>query len=145
MAVYAFNRPLVFIETNIRRVFLYTFVPGREGVTDNELWPLVERSLYLADPRTWYYALTDYGLMLRRVAKPNRRSAGYRKQSPFLESNRYIRGRILRALSRGGPIAADKLAAGIDRPYARLQSCLTALCREGLVAEDAGIYRLPSE
>ncbi len=62
--VYTFNIPLVFIETNIRRVFLHTFFPGQEDVPDSLIIPLVEKTMDRENPREWYYALMDYGTRL---------------------------------------------------------------------------------
>lgn len=38
---FAFDLPGVYLETNVRAVFLHELLPGREGVTDRELVPLV--------------------------------------------------------------------------------------------------------
>jgi A/G-specific adenine glycosylase len=95
---FAFNKPVVFMDTNIRRVYIHEFFQDQEGVRDDQLMPLVERTLDAADPRTWYNALMDYGTVLKQQhANPNRRSAHYTRQSPFENSNRQVRGRILKA------------------------------------------------
>ena len=57
---FAFGEPSVFIETNIRSVYLYHFFPGEEAVADKLLEPLIAKSLDRKDPRSWYY-----GLMLK--------------------------------------------------------------------------------
>ncbi len=106
ICTFAFDQPLIFIETNIRRVFIHFYFPNSVGgdgherkVHDRELLPLVERTLNRKDPRTWYYALMDYGAMLKgKVENPNRRSAHYSRQSRFEGSDRQIRGIILREL-----------------------------------------------
>jgi A/G-specific adenine glycosylase len=99
LAAFAFNQPVVFIETNIRRVFLHFFFPGQSGVRDREILPLVDQTLDRKQPRPWYYALMDYGSMLKRAApNPNRRSAHHQRQAPFADSDRQIRGLILKAL-----------------------------------------------
>jgi A/G-specific adenine glycosylase len=84
ICAFAFNQPTVFIETNIRRVFIHFFFPNRNGVKDKEILPLVERTLDIRSPRTWYHALMDYGAMLKKEEhNPNRRSAHYTRQAPF--------------------------------------------------------------
>jgi len=45
IVVFAYNKPEVFIETNIRAVFLHHFFPGVCEVDDKELLPLVEKTL----------------------------------------------------------------------------------------------------
>ncbi|MEJ2252549.1 MAG: hypothetical protein P8Y97_23170 [Candidatus Lokiarchaeota archaeon] len=56
---FAFNEPIAFIETNIRRVFIYFFFPNKSGVPDEEIMPIVEEVLDQNNPREWYYALMD--------------------------------------------------------------------------------------
>ena len=96
---FAFNKPTVFIETNIRRVYIYFFFPGKNSVNDKEIIPILEKTMDKTNPREWYYALMDYGVMLKKTYPDlNKRSAHYRKQAPFKGSNREIRGKILKLL-----------------------------------------------
>lgn len=97
IAVFAFNEPYVFIETNIRRVFIhFFFAKKRRQIHDRELLPLIEAAIDTKNPRDWYYALMDYGAMLgKTVPNPNKKSMHYVKQSPFVGSNRQIRGAVL--------------------------------------------------
>lgn len=100
IAAFAYNSPTVFIETNIRTVFIHFFFPEEEGVTDAALLPLVESTLDYTEPRQWYYALMDYGVMLKKVhGNASRRSKHYTKQSRFEGSTRQVRGAIIRLLT----------------------------------------------
>ncbi len=102
VAAFAFNRPVVFIETNIRSVFIHHFFPDTADVRDSRILPLVEATLDRDNPRVWYWALMDYGTMLKETtANPGRRSAHYSRQSPFPGSDREIRGAILETAGRG--------------------------------------------
>ena len=93
---FAFDAPEVFIETNIRAVFIHFFFVDGEGVKDDEIYPLVECTLDRPNPRAWYYALMDYGVMLKkRYKNPSRQSAHHKRQAPFKHSNRQLRGQIL--------------------------------------------------
>ena len=93
---FAFDAPEVFIETNIRAVFIHFFFADAEGVKDAEIYPFVECTLDRSNPRTWYYALMDYGVMLKKeYTNPSRQSAHHRRQAPFKHSNRQLRGQIL--------------------------------------------------
>lgn len=106
---FAFNLHGVYLETNVRTVFLHELYPQAEGVPDSELVPLVEltcpasvedagnadgtagadtavdTAANAADadstendataeltPRSWYYALLDYGAYLKKTI-PNLR------------------------------------------------------------------------
>ena len=100
LLAFAFSQPAVFIETNIRRLFLHQFFPAADNVPDAALLPLVARTLDRRRPRRWYYALMDWGAALgRRPGNANRRSAHYSRQKPFAGSRRELRGRVLRLLT----------------------------------------------
>ncbi len=138
LAAFAYDAPVVFIETNIRRVFLHEFFGDREGVGDAELMPLIAAALDREQPREWYWALMDYGADLaKRVVNPNRRSKHYAVQSKFEGSVRQVRGEVLRQLL-GGAKAADDL--GIDDE--RLAAVLEAMVEEGFLMLTAGKYRI---
>lgn len=99
IVTFAFNKPTIFIETNIRRVYIYFFFPGKNSITDKEITPILEKTMDCENPRKWYYALMDYGVMLKKTyPNLNKRSAHYRKQAPFKGSSRELRGRILKIL-----------------------------------------------
>ena len=131
---FAFNKPVVFMDTNIRRVYIHEFFQDQEGVHDDELIPLVERTMDPADPRTWYNALMDYGTMLKQQhANPNRRSAHYTRQSPFENSNRQVRGRILKVLVAGAPLTALQIVKKVAMDAERVKDNLVQMEKEGFI------------
>ncbi|MFI5265259.1 MAG: A/G-specific adenine glycosylase [Candidatus Levyibacteriota bacterium] len=100
-AIYVFSKnvPYVFIETNIRRVFIHEFFKNRYSILDKEILKLIEKTLDRKNPREWYYALMDYGALLAKTeVNPNRKSKHYIKQSRFKGSSRQVRGQILKIL-----------------------------------------------
>ncbi len=56
---YTYNQPVVFIETNIRTVFIHHFFNDQSGVTDKQIYEAVTRTLSVnkSSARTWYWAL----------------------------------------------------------------------------------------
>ncbi len=98
ICTFAFNRPVIFIETNIRAVFIHEFFKNRRKVHDDELLPFIEKSLDRKNPREWYYALMDYGSMLKKSGNPSRKSKHHVKQSKFEGSDRQLRGKIIKLL-----------------------------------------------
>lgn len=143
IAAFAFNAQTIFIETNVRRVFIHFFFRGREGVADAEILPLVAETLDPEHPREFYWGVMDYGTMLKkRYPNPNRRSASYSRQSRFEGSDRQIRGRVLRVLLRGGPMDAAALFAGLKVDRKKGEIILEKMVAEGFVAEESGTYRL---
>lgn len=144
---FAFGRASAFIETNVRTVFLYHFYPDGEGVPDSLLEPLVAASLEPSDPRTWYYALMDYGAFLKKsLGNPNARSASYAKQTAFATSHRRVRGAVLKELSAPGHGAEslDVLASRIPFSRERVELAVGELVAEGFILYEAGGIRFPS-
>jgi A/G-specific adenine glycosylase len=145
IAVFAWNSPEVFIETNIRAVFLHHFFPNRAGVTDKELLPFVQAALDRKNPREWYYALMDYGVMLKRENKnPSRASAHHVKQSKFEGSLRQTRGMIVKLLARDGLLTNVALARRSAESSAKVRAALYGLMRDGLVKKDGNTFKIKS-
>ena len=96
VAAFAFNAPTVFIETNIRSVFLHHFFPGQTNIPDSDLIPLIAASVHQDNPREWYWALMDLGVFIKKSQpNPSRASKHHTKQSKFIGSKRQVRGAIL--------------------------------------------------
>ena len=130
------NEPTVFIETNIRAVFIHFFFEDRAGVKDGEIHPLVASTLDRSNPRTWYYALMDYGVMVKRKYRnPGRKSAHHHRQSPFRGSNRQVRGMILRALLNQPEMSRQQLVRELEISRERLERGISGLQKEGLIKE----------
>jgi A/G-specific adenine glycosylase len=133
---FAFNKPAVFIETNIRSVFIHFFFSKRKGVKDSEIIPLIAQTLDEKKPREWYYALMDYGVALKEWhTNPSRRSAHYARQSPFEGSLRQARGAILRALVQRAGASEASLGRKIKSDADMVRQCLKQLCKEGFVVK----------
>ncbi len=131
---FAYGIPVAFIETNIRRVFIHFFFSEREDVKDSEILPLVEQTLDRENPRDWYYALMDYGAMLKtKLPNPNRKSAHYTRQAPFEGSNRQIRGMILKLLLSLGPLREGELIGKLNREPSRVHTILHEMQREEFI------------
>ncbi len=143
ITAFAFNEPAVFIETNIRRVFIHFFFPGKNKVADTELFPFVEKTLDRKDPRNWYYALMDYGVMLgKSVPNPNRRSVHYQRQSRFEGSNRQIRGMILQTIVNNDGITERELMNTLNTDNKRVKKNLEQLEQEGFLRKQGKWFRI---
>lgn len=180
---FAFDLPGVYLETNVRAVMLHHLFPDVPGVPDRELTPLVRatcpdapgaaRGEGVADaepspfavpqdaddtPRSWYYAMLDYGAWLKRaVPNPSRRSSSYTRQSRFEGSRRQKRSHIVRMLLDAQSAGAAGLtleevrdgvdglerAAGRDAvPAETVSSILADLVREGFAREADGTWSI---
>lgn len=141
---FAFNKPSVFIETNIRSVYIYHFFSGQKKIRDAELLPLIEQTLDTRNPRMWYAALMDYGAMLKKDhGNPSRNSAHYVRQSRFEGSNREARGRILRILvaeKKSFTLSALARTTGLSKE--RLKISLAQLIAERMIIIVRGRYAM---
>ena len=98
---FAYQQPGLYLETNVRAVFLHELFPDEEQVSDRVLEPLVRAAAFhpvaAADLRRWYYGLLDYGAHLKAtVPNPSRRSASHSRQSTFEGSRRQKRAWVVR-------------------------------------------------
>jgi len=132
---FAFNKPMTFIETNIRRVYIYFFFPNKSKVNDKDIMTIVKKTIDNINPREWYYALMDYGVMLKKVhPELNKKSAHYQKQAPFKGSIRQIRGELLKLLIKEGKMEITKIQEQSKiKDMKRLKKILDQLKKEGFI------------
>ncbi len=135
VAAFAFNKPEIFVETNIRTVLFHSHVLKKAKISDKELLPLVEELLKRSkmEPRDFYAAMMDYGAYLKKQGITlNRKSKQYVKQSEFEGSARQLRGAILRELLVHRATLST-LVHRIPRNQQDVAHELTRLAAEGLV------------
>lgn len=169
---FAFNLHGVYLETNVRTVLLHELLSGREGVSDRELSALAdltcppdgeEGTVPFShpddpdDPRTWYYAMLDYGAYLKRtVPNPSRRAKAHARQSRFEGSHRQKRAEMVRLLlaHRTDP-AGGASEAALAEELSQLEqkagrtavgakdahALLLELAAEGFCRQEGGIWR----
>ena len=136
---FAYQQPGIYLETNVRTVFLHELFADQEGISDKDI-----------DPRGWYYALLDYGAHLKQtLPNPSRRSKHYTKQSKFEGSRRQKRAEVVRIVlaSEEEGITFGDVAHELDafeikhkrNPPAPdlLESILADLVEEGFFTYDA--------
>lgn len=143
VSTFAYNKPNVFIETNIRAVFIFFFFKHRTSVSDKEILPHIQASLYTDNPRLWYYALMDYGAALKKkIVNPNRKSSHYTKQSRFEGSVRQARGAVIRSLTAHEAQEYTALYDAVQAERLLFDKALKSLIREGFVCEKNGVYSI---
>lgn len=138
LLAYAYNQPALFVETNVRTVYLHHLFAGEVGVSDAEILARLANTIDHEHPREWYWALMDYGAWLKsQGVRNNAASKSYKKQSPLKGSVREIRGQIVKVLSQRGEMSETELQALVtyDERY--------LLARDGLVAD--GLVRVEAE
>ena len=149
---FAHNVPCVYLEKNVRIVFLHCFFPNEDKVPDRVLAPLVEAACPQHDVRGWYYALLDYGAHLKAtLPNPSRRSASHVRQSTFEGSRRQKRAQVVR-LVLGDPgihhealhqaLDANEVAAGRSAvPDGEFDGIVRELMSEGFFTVEGKGYR----
>ncbi len=141
---FAFNQPTIFVETNIRTVFIYFFFNDKNNINDKEIILLMEKTFDKRNPRKWCYAVMDYGVMLKKkFPKLNKKSAHYRKQSPFKGSARQIRGKILKMLLEKKTIIKSELMNNLN--YNKndiMNKILLQLKKEGFIELEGDFVKI---
>lgn len=140
LQAFCWNIPSIFIETNIRTVFIYFFFNGplssARKVSDDDIRALIEKTIDKKNPREWYYALYDYGAMLKAGENKSlhARSTHYKKQSKFAGSNRELRSLILKTLIGSSKILnVENIASLLKKDKVIIRKNLLAMKKEGLI------------
>lgn len=141
---FAFNKPVPFIETNIRSVFIHHFFHDAKNVRDDQLIPYIEKTIDRENPRQWYWALMDYGVYLKETLEnPSRRSIHYVHQSRFQGSDRQIRGAILKLLTQQTKISSLEVYKKISGNKERIEKIIKKLIKEKLVGGEGKYLFIP--
>jgi len=154
VAAFAWNKDVVFVETNIRTAIIHHFFPGAASmiyhsgshtrkISDKEIEKILERTLPKGRARQWYSALMDYGAYLKRSGiSHNTRSRHYTKQSVFKGSLREARGAVLKKLSQGTASMTQLGALLGQSRRAQMRQAIRALIAEGLIHKIGSYYAL---
>ena len=153
ICVFAYQTPKLYLETNVRTVFLHEFFAEREQVSDREILPLLAQTCPDKNPGPWYYALLDYGAHLKKILpNPSRRSAHHNAQSAFEGSARQKRAELIRlVLAAPGLLTGEllELLADAEQKAGRkapsddeTTALLETLTREGFLEAKADRWHI---
>lgn len=136
VAAFAYGEATPMIETNIRTVYLYLFFPKKKEVSDKEILACVEETMYRKDPRAWFYALMDLGVVLKKHTKGiHHRSKHHVKQSRFQGSQRQVRAAVLKLVSDSGEVRVGDVKKKLPFESERVTKAIEALCAEGFISK----------
>ncbi len=150
---FAYEKPCVYLETNVRAVFIHELFASAETVSDKDLLPYVADTACTPDPRGWNYALLDYGAALKRSGiNPTRASTTYVRQSAFEGSRRQKRAALVRiALAAPAGITLEEAKRDLDAletkggraplSQATFESLVGDLVKEGFILVEDGHLR----
>jgi len=131
---FVFNESEIFIETNIRRIFIHHFFNDKENISDTDILEYVKQAVDIKDPRRWYWALMDYGsVLVKQVPNPNRKSKHYTKQGKFEGSDRQLRGKILDLLLQNKKLSIQELVKILKEKNVRVEKIVQGLVKEGFI------------
>jgi A/G-specific adenine glycosylase len=145
---FAFNVPATYLETNVRTVVLHELFADVVDVNDREVRAVVEATSRLSasqgiEPRTWNYALLDYGAWLKRtMPNPSRRSKHHTQQSTFEGSRRQKRAALLRLILTSPGLQCNEYARMSGYDPGIVEDILNDLTTEGFLSESQGRYRV---
>lgn len=141
IASYAFNQPVVFVETNVRTVYFHHFFQGETDVSDAQILAIVEETLNRDNPCVFFWALMDYGSWLKKQGIGLLdKSRHYKKQAPLKGSIREVRGLIIKQLTKG-PLTRISLQKRMPHDE-RFLLALNGLLNEQLVTQHRDIIAL---
>lgn len=143
IVAFAYNKPTIFLETNVRAVLIHYFFSDRDDVHDKELLPLLHLLVDRENPRDFYYALMDLGVWLKKQYKnPTRKSLSYNKQSPFKGSVRQVRGAILRCLLAEKKMQKEDLFKKLEYQKELFDLALKQLTHEQLIVTNNSFFKI---
>lgn len=138
--IFAFNRPLATVDTNIRRVLIHQF--GLSPSTSLETIRLfAERLVPKRLSRDWHNGLMDYS----RLALP-KQLAGVpplSRQTRFEGSARQVRGEIIRMLLKGGTVTFRRICRATGRDLPTVERIAAGMAKDGLILLTKGKLNLP--
>lgn len=148
LQAFVFSKPVVFVETNIRTVFIHHFFADETDVSDNDIKEKVKQTLPEEKIREWYWALMDYGSHLKQaVGNLNNRSKTYKKQSEFAGSNRQLRAKLSRFILKNEPAKLTEIQATFSELVSEhkrmkdIETNLEKLEEEGFIIQDGKHFK----
>lgn len=139
--VYAFNNPTIFVETNVRSVYLHHFFLDGEKVSDAQITTYIEQTIDKEHPREFYWALMDYGSWLKKRGVGHiTQSKQYIKQSQLKGSVREVRGIIVRLLV-GVDMTVEEIMYALNNDT-RVNPAINGLIQDGLIEQTGEILHL---
>ena len=130
--IFAFNRDLAAVDTNIRRVLIASGFAD-ESMSEKELQSVADRVLLTGRSRDWHNALMDYGSQV--LTSSSTGIAPTSTQSCFEGSSRQIRGAIIRTLTESDELDIEEIKSRLDCEIGdtELREIVSQLISDGLV------------
>lgn len=134
ICAFARNQSKPVIDTNIRRVLIF-LLKLDENISLQELENIAKQLIPEGRSRDWHNALMDYGATHLTARKTKIKSLG--KQSKFGGSDREVRGRIIKQLTKNKGIL-KLTTVKTEFPHKNIEHILQGMETEGLIKQANG-------
>ena len=130
--IFAFNKDLAAVDTNIRRVLIAEGF-ATEETSEKQLQSIAEYVLLKGRSRDWHNALMDYGSQVMTASTTGISPTS--RQSCYEGSSRQVRGAVIRALTGTTELGLGEIMKSLDcnMNESELESIMTQLVNDGLV------------
>lgn len=136
--IFAFNKALVTVDTNIRRVLIHE-LHIHSATSMKEIWRIALEVLPKTKSRDWHNALMDYAA-LKLPTTPHIKPLT--QQSKFKGSLREIRGGIIRTLAKHKKTTITTIALSLRRKQTDVRKAAVALERDNMIVIERNSLRL---
>jgi A/G-specific adenine glycosylase len=109
--IFAFNRDLAAVDTNIRRVFIASGL-ATEDMTEKQLQELADILLLKGHSSDWHNALMDYGSKI--LTSSSTGISPKSQQQKFVGSARQIRGQLIRILTESNAMTKEEIISKLE-------------------------------
>ncbi len=146
IACFAFGKQVAVLDTNVRKVILLEFFNPSDTLPQQELQRIADQLLPKTDAYHWNQALMDYAAAVLKAEKIT-----IPKQSRFVGSHRYYRGKILKLLLEHAnqlPVSqlAMQLGDGVTpMDGGMLKRTLHGLENDGFVKQASGYVKIATK
>jgi A/G-specific adenine glycosylase len=138
---FAFDHQVAVLDTNIKKVILTQFVK-KQHLEEKELEKIALTLLPKGKAYEWNQALMDYA-----AAKLKKEKIRIPKQSKFINSDRYIRGTIIKLLLTSSPLSQNKLYEQVMAfkkiDHQKFLTLVGQLKKDGLITQKRQMIMLP--
>ena len=140
--IFSFNLDIATVDTNIRRILIAEKF-GNESSTENTLLTIAQKLVPKNRSRDWHNALMDYASLELTVSKTGIRPTS--TQNKFEGSDRQIRGKLLKILTKENKLTYDEIKEKIDISGEKLQKILDSLKKDKLIVISENLISLPGK
>ena len=142
--IFAFNKNLAAVDTNIRRIFIALGF-AKEDASEKELQDIADALLLKGKSSDWHNALMDYGSAVLTSSSTGIEPTS--KQPLFSGSTRKVRGLIVQMLTQHDTLSQTGIASLLDSEdigSLNLNEILEQLIQDNLIEQtEEGVYRIP--